>query len=115
MVRKNADDDKLIPVSQAIREEIPDSTVNPSTTWRWITRGLAGLDDERIRLQVWYVGRQPHTTRTAVRQWLDAVTKARLARMSRTQQQAVDATGAELEAVGLTENRRRYRPTKPCC
>ena len=42
----------------------------------------------------------------AVRQWLEAVTEARLERMARTQQRADDVTSDELEAVGLTNNRR---------
>jgi hypothetical protein len=94
-------DDTLQPVLQAIRAETH-GNVNPSTPWRWITKGIAGLDGERIKLQVWYVGRSPHTTRSAVRQWLEAVTQARLARMARTQQRADDVTTDELEAVGLT-------------
>jgi hypothetical protein len=100
-----AGDNTLQPLNDVIREEIPGSK-NPSTPWRWITRGIAGLNGERIRLKVWYVGRAPHTTKTAVRQWLEAVTEARLARMARTQQRADDVTDAELEAVGLTGTRR---------
>jgi hypothetical protein len=95
-----APDDALQPLNEAIRQVIP-GNVNPSTPWRWINWGIAGLDGERIKLQVTYVGRAPHTTKTAVRQWLEAVTEARLARMARTQQRAADVTAAELEAVGL--------------
>jgi hypothetical protein len=98
-------DDTLQPLSEAIRQVIP-GTLNPSTPWRWINRGIAGLDGQRIRLQVTYVGRAPHTTKTAVRQWLEAVTEARLARMARTQQRAADVTSEELEAVGLSGPRR---------
>jgi hypothetical protein len=94
-------DDTLQPLSEAIRQEIP-GTTNPSTHWRWVTRGIAGLNGERIKLQVTYVGRAPHTTRAAVRQWLEAVTDARLSRMARTQQRAADVTAAELETVGLS-------------
>jgi hypothetical protein len=88
-------------LNEAIRDVIP-GNINPSTSWRWVTRGFAGLNGERIRLQVTYVGRTPHTTHAAIRQWLEAVTEARLARMARTQQRAADVTAAELEAVGLT-------------
>ena len=94
-------DDTLQPLHQAIRQVIP-GTLNPSTPWRWINRGIAGLNGERIKLSVTYVGRAPHTTQAAVRQWLADVTEARLARMARTQQRADDVTAAELEAVGLT-------------
>lgn len=100
-----SDDDSLQPLGEAIRQVIP-GTLNPSTPWRWINRGIAGLNGERIRLQVTYVGRAPHTTKTAVRQWLEAVTAARLARMARTQERAADVTSEELEAVGLSGPRR---------
>ncbi len=99
-MRKAELTDALIPLNQAIREEVPGEK-NPSTTHRWITRGMAGLNGERIRLQVWYAGRQPCTTRAAVRQFLDEVTKARLSRMELTQQRCRDVSDAELEAVGL--------------
>jgi hypothetical protein len=98
-------DDALQPLNEAVRQVIP-GNVNPSTPWRWITRGIAGLDGQRIRLQVTYVGRAPHTTRKCVRQWLEAVTAARLARMARTQERAADVTSEELEAVGLSGPRR---------
>lgn len=99
---KNAvPDDSLQPLIVAVRAEIP-STINPSTPWRCANKGIAGLDGERIKLKIWYVGRAPHTTTNTVRQWLEAVTEARLARMARTQQRAEDVTTDELEAVGLT-------------
>jgi hypothetical protein len=98
-------DDALQPLNEAVRQVIP-GNVNPSTPWRWIVRGIAGLDGERIKLQVTYVGRAPHTTKAAVRQWLEAVTAARLARMARTQERAADVTSEELEAVGLSGPRR---------
>ena len=79
--------------------------MNPSTPWRWANKGIAGLDGERIKLKIWYVGRALHTTQAAVKQWPKAVTEARLARMARTQQRADDVTSDELEAVGLTNNR----------
>jgi len=106
MVTQNANavPDGLQPLNEAIRNVIP-GNINPSTSWRWITRGFAGLNGERIRLQVWYVGRTPHTTQAAVRQWLADVTEARLTRMERTQQRAADVTDDELEAVGLTSGR----------
>jgi len=28
---------------------------NPSSRWRWVTRGVKGVDGEMIKLQVWYV------------------------------------------------------------
>ena len=94
----------LEPLNDCIRAEIP-SHINPSTPWRWANRGIGGLDGERIKLQIWYIGRAPHTTRAAVRSFINAVTEARLARMARTQQRAADVTDDELEAVGLTGHR----------
>ena len=94
-------DDKLQPLLDAIGAVIP-RTMNPSTPWRWANKGIAGLDGERIKLKIWYVGRAPHTTTNTVRLWLEAVTEARLARMARTQQRAADVTADELESVGLT-------------
>jgi len=106
MVAENANavPDGLQPRNAAIRDVIP-GNINPSTSWRWITRGFAGLNGERIRVQVWYVGRTPHTTKAAVRQWLEAATHARLARIARTQQRADDVTDDELQSVGLTGRR----------
>lgn len=100
-----ATDEKLQPLIDAVRAVIPGDT-NPSTPWRWAIKGIAGLDGERIKLQIWYVGRAPHTTQAAARQWLKAVTEARLERMTRTQQRADDVICDDLEAVGLTNNGR---------
>lgn len=97
--RNNADDE-FLPVNQAVGEVIPGKR-NPATHWRWITRGLAGAEPgERIKLRVWYAGRQPLTTRAAVREFLDAVTAARLARIERIQQ-CGDVTAEDLVAAGL--------------
>ena len=59
-----AQPDELVPLNEAVRHYIPGEK-NPATAWRWVTRGLQGIDGQRIRLQVWYVGRQPHTTKAA--------------------------------------------------
>ena len=97
--------DRLLPLNSAIRELIPGKKLSPSLTWRWATKGLMGLNSERIRLQIWYVGREPHTTHAAIRQFLDAVTAARLEKMRRTQQRTDDVTEAELNAAGLLSKR----------
>ena len=96
----NAETKDLIPLNQAIRTEIPGAP-SITTTWRWITRGLApAVDSEpRIKLAVLYVGNKPFTTRHAIRDFIDRATQARLAR---TRQHANDVTDDELEAVGLT-------------
>jgi hypothetical protein len=93
-------DDKLMPVNAAIRDWIPGNP-SPATKARWYTRGIAGLDGERIRLPVWYVGRKPHTTQAAVRKWLDDVTAARMARIDGRHTSHADVTEDELQAAGL--------------
>ncbi len=98
----NSDDELKRPVNEAIRQEVPGIDLNPSTSWRWFTRGLAGQNGKRIRLQVWYVGRVPTTTRAAVRTFLDAVTEARLSKMAATQAKHDDDTESRLVAHGLT-------------
>ncbi|MCA9065979.1 MAG: hypothetical protein KDA96_23080 [Planctomycetaceae bacterium] len=102
----NAETKDLIPLNQAIRTEIPGEP-SASTTWRWITRGLAPADDSepRIRLAVVFVGRQCFTTRSAIREFMERATQARLARMARTQQRSTDVTDAELTAAGLRKPR----------
>ena len=97
----------LIPLNQAIRAEIPGEP-SISTGWRWVTRGLAPVNDgePRLKLAVLYSGNKPYTTRAAIREFCQRATQARMTRIERTQQRADDVTDAELEAVGLTSHRR---------
>ncbi len=97
--------DRLILVNKAV-SDLAGKRVNPSTIFRWITKGLEGLDGSRIKLQVWYVGRQPHTTHAAIRTFLDSVTAARLERSRRTQQRTAEVTDEELDSAGLLSKRR---------
>ena len=95
-----SDSEMLLPVElafQAVTEVRP----SPSTQWRFIKHGVAGPDGERIRLSVVYLGRKPCTTRTAVLQWLDAVTQARLAKIDRKRSHGEDVSDDELRAAGL--------------
>jgi hypothetical protein len=93
----------LIPLNQAIREEIPGEP-SYSTVWRWIRRGLAPAipSEPRIKLSVKYVGSKPFTSRTLIQDFIERATRARLARMARDEQQSIDVSDAELAAVGLT-------------
>ena len=101
MEAKSADsDDRLTPLNLAIRTRMH-RDFNPSTSWRWCTLGIAGPDGERIRLQVWYVGRKPHTTQAAISDWLNKVTEARLAKIDRKQKLSQDVSDDELRAAGL--------------
>ena len=63
MVIANAETKDLIPLNQAILNEIP-GTPSISTVWRWITRGLAPASDgePRIKLAVLYAGNKPFTS-----------------------------------------------------
>ena len=92
----------LIPLRKAIQTEIP-SAVAISTVWRWATKGLAPARDgePRIKLEVIYVGNRPHTTRQAIRDFLNRATEARLARIDSKQQRGHDVTDAELSEAGL--------------
>ncbi len=94
-------DDTLGPLNKVIPKVI-DEEKNPATYTRWATRGIAGPDGTRIRLEVWYAGREPRTTIAAVRRFVAAVTEARLQIMQRTQQRAKDVSDIELNSVGLT-------------
>ena len=97
--------DELVSLDEARRNLIPlrsdGRPVNPSTTWRWIRDGLAGIDDERIRLDVLYCGSRPYVTRAALDEFFARVTTARLAKQLKSTASATDATREELESAGL--------------
>lgn len=97
----SANGDQLLPFKHEHLQAFIPGKKNPITWWRWCTKGVAGLDGERIKLKVWYVGRTPHTSVNAVRSWLDAVIAARTARMSRTSQRSLDVSAEDMESVGL--------------
>jgi hypothetical protein len=92
----------LIPLRKAIQTEIP-TAVAISTIWRWATKGLAPATDgdPRIKLEVLYVGNRPHTTKAAIREFLELATKARLTRIELKQQRCREVTDAELADAGL--------------
>ncbi len=96
-----AADDTLGPLNKIISKVI-NGKKNPTTYWRWATKGIAGPDGTRIRLEIWYTGRQPSTTIAAVHRFIAAVTEARLAHTQRTQNRAPDVTDDDLASVGLT-------------
>jgi hypothetical protein len=98
----NADTSELLPLKKAIQREIP-TAVAISTVWRWATKGLAPATDgdPRIKLAVLYVGNRPHTTKAAVREFLELATKARLARIELKQQRCREVSDQDLAAAGL--------------
>lgn len=72
--------------------------VTPSTVFRWIRHGLAGLDDERIRLDVVYVGHTPYVTREGLNRFFSRVTAARTVKPHTP---ATTASDVELSEAGL--------------
>ncbi len=95
----------LIPLNDARGRLIPESQngkkLNCSTLWRWVRKGLAGANGERIKLQVVYVGRTPHVSAEMVEAFCDRVTAAKLERIRQQELACVEVTTAELAAAGL--------------
>jgi len=91
---------KLVPLRIAIAELISHE-IGPGTQWRWATHGLAGIDGDRIKIKIWFVGRKPFTTLTAVEEWIEAVTAARMSRVQRTRESREVVSDEELRAAGL--------------
>lgn len=56
--------------------------VNASTVARWIRQGIQIADGKSIRLEVHFRGSRPMTSREAVSRFIDAVTNARLNKIS---------------------------------
>lgn len=74
--------EELRPLSYARNHWIPKSangrSVNPTTVWRWVNRGIRDSDGtRRIRLEVVCRGRTLFTSREAINRFLQAVTEAR--------------------------------------
>lgn len=74
---------------------------NPSTRWRHITRGVSGVDGDKIKLQCWYLGSRPFTTDAAVSAFLAACTQAQELKAQRRVERSADVSAAELQEVGL--------------
>ena len=98
-------DTKLVDLTTARKTLIPrrpdGKPVDPSTVWRWIRRGLEGIEGERIRLKVVYAGSRPFVTQNAIDDFFEAVTEAKLERHRRAEELTADVSDDELEAAGL--------------
>lgn len=98
-------ENELVTLTHARKHYIPKredgKNVSPSTVWRWIRKGLAGTNGERIRLSITYVGRTPYVTREDVERFFSAVTEATQARHQKAEQQVLDVTDEQLRRVGL--------------
>lgn len=96
---------ELFPLNRARRRLIPQSengkARNCSTLWRWVRKGLAGVNGERIKLRVVYVGRTPHVSEEMVNEFFDRVTAAKLERIRQQELASAEVTTAELAAAGL--------------
>jgi hypothetical protein len=75
--------------------------VNPSTVWRWIRKGLEGLDGERVTLAVTYAGSRPCVTAEAIDVFFNAVTEAKLERYRLALEIRSDVSEVELNDAGL--------------
>lgn len=75
--------------------------VSPSTVWRWARKGLEGIDGNRIKLEVTYVGSVPHVTEESVLRFFADITAARHERHRRSDE-VNDCSDSELQAAGLT-------------
>jgi hypothetical protein len=74
---------------------------NPSTRWRFATKGVSGVDGERIKLQCWYVSNRPFSTDDAVSDFLTLCTEAQEVKSQRRSVRTADVTSAEMAEVGL--------------
>lgn len=74
---------------------------NPSTRWRFATKGVSGVDGERIKLQCWYVSNRPFTTDEAVSDFLTRCTAVQEVKAQRRSARTADVTSAEMQEVGL--------------
>jgi hypothetical protein len=97
--------DELVTLDYARKQLIPRRSdgkpVNPSTVWRWIRKGLEGLDGDRIKLAVTYAGSRPCVTAEALNKFFAAVTDVKLERHRRVLELRSDVTEDEMEAAGL--------------
>lgn len=73
--------------------------VSPSTVWRWINKGLAGVDGQRVRLAANYFGTQPFFLIEDIEHFVEQTTNAR--RMKFKQINLDRGIEAELKENGL--------------
>jgi hypothetical protein len=104
--------DDFVSLGTAARRFVPGGA-SPRTLFRWSCRGVK-VGSQRLYLEVVYVGHQPRTTEAAVRDFLDRVTRAKLALAARHQgvdappqiaEREQDELEARLAAAGLADDR----------
>ncbi len=104
----NQSKSEFMSVGKAV-ESVTGRRINPSTIWRWIKQGVAGIAGERIRLECWPMGRSVLTTEQAVRDFIEKQKQAREA--SQMQRESNEVTEEELRQAGLLRPE-RPKPTK---
>lgn len=91
---------ELVELSTARQELIPKrggKAISPTTLWRWIKKGCAG-----VCLEVRYVGSVPYTSRDMINRFIEKVTEARVLKQSSAQSHVCDDVSVEeLRAAGL--------------
>ncbi len=85
-----------VSLAEAARKHFPGNP-NPSTVWRWATKGHSDGRGGRIRLEITYVGRRAMVTPAACADFIDAVTKAKLARHMQTDEEPSTERSDETE------------------
>lgn len=86
---------------QALNKITIPGNPNPSSRWRWMTRGVSGADGDKIKLQCWYLANRPFTTDAAVSEFLSRCTAAQKIKAARRSERTADVSAAELAEVGL--------------
>ena len=86
---------------QALNKILIPGNPNPSTRWRFTTKGVSGADGERIKLQCWYVSNRPFTTDVAVSEFLSACTQAQKLKAQRRVAGSADVSAEQMAEVGL--------------
>ena len=86
---------------EALNKILIPGNPNPSTRWRFATKGVSGVDGERIKLQCWYVSKRPFSTNDAVSDFLTRCTEVQEVKSQRRSVRTADVTSAEMAEVGL--------------
>ena len=93
----------LLTLKQAARE-VPGCPVNPSTVYRWASRGHLLRGGQRVKLEAIRVAGRTFTSRQAITRFIEAQnapTASDHIRSPASRQQAADKTEEELRKFGI--------------
>ncbi len=90
-------------LAEGAREHFPGQP-NPSTVWRWAAKDHSDGRGGRIRLEITYVGRRAMVTPAACSAFIEAVTKAKLARHIQTDEEPSAERSDETERKLIDAN-----------